>query len=71
MTDTPKLGAIRANATDYAGRIVVEQYAYWNSAWAHWAVPTWDERGAPDLCGPFATLAEAEAAVKAELELFA
>ncbi len=60
-----RLGAIQANATDYDGEIVVEQFGYWNNAEPSWAVPAWDENGSAGLGGPFATIADAERAIRA------
>lgn len=63
----PKQGAIRANDTDYGGSVVVELLDYWPIYGGDlgWAVPAWDERGEPDLDGPFSTVAEAQAAIEA------
>lgn len=59
----PRVGDVQVNATDYDGEIVVEQLGYWNGELC-WAVPAWDERGYGDLEGPFASVAQAEAAVR-------
>lgn len=61
---TPAYGAIRVNDTDYDGRVVVEQYDRWSGR-EGWGVPAWDERGEPDLEGPFASAAGAQAVVDA------
>lgn len=60
----PRLGAIQVNSTDYDGDIVVERFDFWNQPEPFWAVPAWDEGGAAPLAGPFASVAEAEAAIR-------
>lgn len=59
----PRQGALRVNAYDYDG-IVVEQLGYWNGQELHWAVPAWDERGQPELGGPFEDAASAQRAIR-------
>lgn len=59
-----KLGDVRVNSMDYDGDVVIEQYGYHGQAAPCWAVPAWEERGDADLAGPFATRAEANAAVE-------
>lgn len=63
----PKLNDIQVNSTEYESGIVIEQYRYWQGAEPQWAVPAWDECGCPDLAGPFASVFEAEQAIKREL----
>lgn len=63
QTTQPRQGDIRANATDYDGEIVVEMFGYYGMSGRGWHVPAWDERGEPDLAGPFASVADAERAV--------
>lgn len=62
----PKICDVRANDTDYDGRIVVEQYLYWQGSDPYWAVPAWDECGCPDLCGPFENIGAANLAIAHE-----
>ena len=64
MTTAPKSGDIRVNEFDYDGDIVVEQLSHWNGQEMHWAVPAWEERGHPDLAGPFEDVASARRAVR-------
>lgn len=61
----PKIYDIRANDTDYDGRIVIEMFSYWGRGEPSWAVPAWDERGEPQYEGPFSSMVEAEAVVEA------
>jgi hypothetical protein len=55
----------RANAADYSS-IVVE---FVSDDYPDGVVFDWEERCIPGLSGPFASLAEAEAAVAAEMAL--
>ena len=61
----PRLGAIQVNATDYDGKIVVERFGFYNGDEPMWAVPAWEECGQSGLRGPFATVADAERAIRA------
>jgi hypothetical protein len=53
----------QVNDTDYDGEIVVEFFGYANSDEPFWHVPAWEERGFPELSGPFVDRAEAQAAL--------
>lgn len=64
MHAKPRDGALRANATDYDGEIVIERFGYWQGAEPHWAVPAWEEEGRAELAGPFSSLASAERAIR-------
>ena len=51
----------------------VTHFAIEANDWFHlgetrFAVPAWEERGLPDLCGPFATREKAAAVLKRERE---
>jgi hypothetical protein len=53
------------NPAEYEGRVLIEadyhpEYGF--------AVPAWEERGLSELCGPFATEAEARATLAANAE---
>lgn len=68
MTPRPRLQSLQVNSTDYDGDIVIEQFSYWSMQdGPSWAVPAWDESGASNLAGPFASHAEAQAALDAEM----
>ena len=59
-----EVGDVQVNATDYEGRIVIEELGYWClELQPHWAVPAWEERGFPELEGPFSCVKDAEDAV--------
>lgn len=66
----PRLNDARVNDRDYEGRIVIEKFNYWNDSEPSWAVPDWEERGEGDLAGPFATRAEAIAALRRQEEMW-
>lgn len=46
------MATLQVNARDYRGIVRIEDAEAGS-------VPAWDERGQPDLCGPFATAQEA------------
>jgi hypothetical protein len=59
-----RIGSVQVSPPGaYEEGFMVEQFDYWNTREPAWAVPAWDERGHPELCGPFATAAEAAAAI--------
>lgn len=61
-----KIGSTQiSDASLYEGRtgFVIELFSYWNGSEPTWAIPDWEERGASELDGPFATRAEAERAI--------
>lgn len=65
IVEGTKIGAIAVNTADYEDRIVIECFDYHGSDhWASWAVPAWDEQGAPELAGPFSTAEEADEALR-------
>jgi hypothetical protein len=50
--------------SDYDGRVLIESLEYWNGrSEMSWAVPAWEEAGYSELCGPFNTREDAQAAI--------
>jgi hypothetical protein len=50
--------------SEYDGRIYIESLEYWNGRnEPSWAVPAWEERGLSELCGPFDSIEQAQAAL--------
>ena len=63
----PKIGDVQVSpAGAYDDGFMVECFDRWAGAREPcWAVPAWDEWSYPELCGPFATAADAAAAIAA------
>lgn len=63
---------VQVNDTDYSdGRAVVEAKSWFDAKTGQyeWAVPAWEEMGLGELEGPFASRAEAQAALDATQDL--
>lgn len=59
----------QVNDADYDGAVVIEVINH-SGAQVIPYVPAWDEWNRPDLAGPFASAAEAEKALDAEVERY-
>ncbi len=53
-----ELGDMRANDTDYGGRILIEHFNYGDRDEPFWHVPAWEERGCADLAGNLPEMCE-------------
>jgi hypothetical protein len=64
MTYRPSIKV--CDPSDYDGRVLIESFEFWNGrSEPTWAVPAWEEIGLSELCGPFRSVEEAQAAIDA------
>lgn len=68
MSKAPEIGSVQiGEAAEYGYKhgYVIEQYGIYG-----WAVPDWEERGFPELVGPFNTRHQAYDAFKHRVERY-